>query len=291
MNIFSIRDIENMTGIKAHTLRIWEQRHNIFNPKRKESKHRFYDSEDLKYILRVAFLYNRGMKISRIAGMTQEEIRQQALELKPDSENYEIYVNQLAEAALDFDQPRFEKILNTLLLHAGFERSMFNVLFPLLNHIGLLWLAGKAHPCQEHFASALIIKKIHLAIDGLDCPQHCHPHRKVLLFTPELEYHEISILFMQYLLKKQGVPTVYVGRNASLDVLTTVASTQKGITQVYFHLVTNLIRCDLKQYLQKLSSIFSGQQVYFSSSSLVHHIPHNVKLLNGKDALLAFATI
>ncbi len=113
MNIFSIRDIENMTGIKAHTLRIWEQRHNIFNPKRKESKHRFYDCEDLKYILRVAYLYNRGMKISRIAGMTQEEIRQQALELKPDSENYEIYVNQLAEAALDFDQPRFEKILNT----------------------------------------------------------------------------------------------------------------------------------------------------------------------------------
>lgn len=291
MNIFSIRDIENMTGIKAHTLRIWEQRHNIFNPKRKESKHRFYDCDDLKYILRVAYLYNRGIKISRIAGMTQEEIRQQALELRPDSENYEIYVNQLTEAALEFDQPKFEKILNTLLLHAGFERSMFNVVFPLLNHIGLLWLAGKAHPCQEHFASALIIKKIHLAIDGLDCPQHCHPHRKVLLFTPEMEFHEISILFMQYLLKKQGVPTVYVGRNASMDVLKTVLESQNGITQVYFHLVTNLIKCDLKQYLQKLSTLFARQQIYFSSSSLVHHIPHNVKLLNGKDALLAFATI
>lgn len=291
MNIFSIRDIENMTGIKAHTLRIWEQRHNIFNPKRKESKHRFYDSEDLKYILRVAYLYNRGMKISRIAGMTAEEIRQRALELKPDSENYEIYVNQLAEAALDFDQPRFEKFLNTLLLHAGFERSMFNVLFPLLNHIGQLWLAGKAHPCQEHFASALIIKKIYLSIDGLEPPVHVNTRRKVLLFTPEMEFHEISILFMQYLLKKHGVQTIFVGRNASLDVLQHVADSQEGITQVYFHLVTNLIRCDLKQYLQKLSIIFPAQQIYFSSASLVHSIPPNVKLLNGKDALLAFATV
>ncbi|MGN6418024.1 MAG: MerR family transcriptional regulator [Pseudobacter sp.] len=291
MNIFSIRDIENMTGIKAHTLRIWEQRHNIFNPKRKESKHRFYDCEDLKYILRVAYLYNRGIKISRIAGMTQEEIRERALELQPDSENYEIYVNQLTEAALDFDQPLFEKILNTLLLHAGFERSMFNVVFPLLKHIGLLWLAGKAHPCQEHFASALIIKKIHLSIDGLDCPAHVNTKRKVLLFTPEMEFHEISILFMQYLLKKQGVPTIYVGRNASLEVLQGVADSQKGITQVYFHLVTNLIRCDLKTYLQRISAMFPSQQIYFSSSSLVHSIPPNVKLLNGKEALLNFAAV
>jgi len=289
MNIFSIRDIENMTGIKAHTLRIWEQRHNIFNPKRKESKHRFYDSEDLKYILRVAYLYNHGVKISKIAGMTQEEIRQRALELKPDSENYDIYVNQLTEAALDFDQTKFEKILHTLLLHAGFERSVFNVLFPLLNNIGLLWLAGKAHPCQEHFASALIIKKIHLAIDGLETPTVNNTRRRVLLFTPEQEFHEISILFMQYLLKKQGIPIIYVGRNASLDILKYVGETQTPITQVYFHMVTNLIRYDLKLYLQKLVNIFPKQEIYFSSSCLVHHIPPNVKLLNGKDALLSFA--
>jgi hypothetical protein len=158
-----------------------------------------------------------------------------------------------------------------------------------LNHLGLLWLAGKAHPCQEHFASEIILRKIHLAIDALDCPRQTNPQRKVLLFTPELEYHEISILFMQYLLKKQGVPTVYLGRNVPLDVIRAVAASEQGITQVYFHLVTNLIRCDLKQYLQKLSALFPEQQICFSSSCLVHHIPHNVKLLSGKDELLAFA--
>lgn len=288
MNVFSIRDIENMTGVKAHTLRIWEQRHNIFNPKRRESRHRYYDSEDLKYILRVVYLYKNGIRISRIADMSQEEIRQRALDLRPDHENFDIYVNQLTEAALDFDQPRFEKILHTLLLHAGFERAVLNVLFPLLKHIGLLWLAGKAHPCQEHFASALIIKKMHLAIDGLEVVPP-NTKRRVLLFTPELEYHEIPILFMQYLLKKRGVSTLYVGRNTSLDILQSISNRQTPVTQVYFHLVTNLIRCDMKLYLEKLTSIFPGKEICFSSNCLVHHIPPNVRMLSGKDALLAFA--
>ena len=287
MNIFSIRDIENMTGIKAHTLRIWEQRHNIFNPKRKVSRHRYYDSEDLKYILRVVFLYNNGLRISRIAEMTEEEIRQRALELKPDSENFDIYVNQLTEAVLDFDQVRFEKIFHPLLLHAGFEKSVLNVLFPLLNHIGLLWLAGKAHPCQEHFVSALVMKKLHLAIDGLETPPP--GARRVLLFTPEMEFHEIPILFMQYLLKKQGVSTLYVGRNVSLEILQSISEKQPPVTELYFHLVTNLIRCDMPLYLDKLAKLFPGKEISFSSSCPVHFLPPGVKLLKGKEALLDFA--
>src|SRR5512138_380128 len=104
MNVFSIRDIENLTGIKAHTLRIWEQRYNMFCPKRRESKHRFYDCEDLKFLLRIAYLYNRGYKISKIAACSQEQLAQMALEVKPDAENYEIFINQLTEACIEVDQ-------------------------------------------------------------------------------------------------------------------------------------------------------------------------------------------
>ena len=183
MNFFSIRDIENLTGIKAHTLRIWEQRYQLLNPKRRESKHRFYDNDDLKYILRIAYLYNNGYKISQIASFSEEEITKMALELRPNDDNSEIFINQLTEAAIDLDQTRFDKILHTLVLHAGFEKSIIKVLFPLLKRIGLLWLTGNVIPAQEHFASALIVKKMLVAIDGLEKPAN-NCERKVLLFHP-----------------------------------------------------------------------------------------------------------
>src|SRR5258708_32447718 len=123
MNGFSVSDIENLTGIKAHTLRMWEQRYSFLNPKRKQSKHRFYDNEDLKFILRIAYLYNNGFKISKIACFCEDEIKKLALELKPGAENYDIFINQLTEASIDFNQNRVEKILHNLVLHVGFERS------------------------------------------------------------------------------------------------------------------------------------------------------------------------
>lgn len=290
MNVFSIRDIENLTGIKAHTIRIWEQRHNLFNPKRKQSRHRFYDSEDLKYILRIAYLYKQGdLKISKIAGMSEDDIRNLALQPQPGSNNYAIYINQLAEAALDFDQPRFEANLNRLVLLAGFEESVFKVIFPLLNKIGMLWLSGKMHPCQEHFASSLVIRKMIYAIDTLKKgdPQ---TDRKVLLFAPESEFHEIPLLFMQYLLKKNGVPYVYLGQHVSLETLKTVGR-QHEVTELYFHLITNLTGCDIHQYLQKLSTLFPDKQVIFSCCQLCEatRLPSNVRMLKEATAMKAFA--
>jgi Predicted transcriptional regulators len=264
MNLFSIRDIENLTGIKAHTLRIWEQRYNLFCPKRKESKHRFYDCEDLKYLLRIAYLYNHGYKISQIATYSPEEITKMALEVKPDADNYEIFINQLTEASIDFDQVRFDKILHNLVLHAGFEKSITCVLFPLLKKLGVLWLTGQVIPAQEHFASALIIKKLIMAIDGLEKPVY-QGGRRVLLFTPTGENHEIPLLLMQYLLKKQGVPTLYLGKNISLNMLQQVCAHQP-VTQLYFHIITNFIRCDMFAYLEQLSNLFPDKEIVFSGS-------------------------
>lgn len=288
MNFFSIRDIENLTGIKAHTLRIWEQRYQLFNPKRRESNHRFYDNEDLKYILRIAYLYNHGFKISQIAGFSEQEITKMALELKPNEENFEIYINQLTEAAIDLDQARFEKILHTLVLHAGFEKSMTRVLFPLLQKIGILWLTGNVIPAQEHFASALIIKKMLVAIDGLDKPAN-NNERKVLLFTPVGELHEIPLLFMHYMLKKNGVPHVYLGKNVSLEMLELVCR-QHSVSQLYFHVITNLTRCDMKEYVCRLSRLFPDKEIVFSGSHACQceGAPPNVRRLGCNEELLQF---
>jgi DNA-binding transcriptional MerR regulator len=289
MNFFSIRDIENLTGIKAHTLRIWEQRYQLFCPKRRESKHRFYDNEDLKYILRIAYLYNNGYKISQIAGLTQDQIMQLALELKPNDDNFDIYINQLTEAAIDLDQQRFDKILHTLVLHAGFEKSVIRVLFPLLKKIGLLWLTGNVIPAQDHFASALIIKKLLVAIDGLEKPV-ANENRRVLLFTPVGELHEIPLLFMHYMLKKNGVPQVYLGKNVSLEMLELICQHHE-VNQLYFHVITNLTRCDIKEYLCRLSRLFPEKEIIFSGSHACQcqGAPDNVRRLGCNEELLEFA--
>lgn len=292
MNFFSISDIESLTGIKAHTLRIWEQRYDLLNPKRKESKHRLYDNEDLKYILRIAFLYHNGYKISKIVSLSEEEIKKMALETTPGKENYQVFVNQLTEASIDFDQVRFEKILHNLVLHLGFEKTVIQILFPLLNKIGLLWMTDKVSPAQEHFASGLVVKKILVAIDGLDRPGgDGDENRRVLIFAPEGEHHEIPLLFMQYLLKKNNVPLIYLGANVKLSVVRDFCS-QHQVTQLFCHLVTNLLSSDLNVYLRKLAAEFPDKEIIFSGQQArkVDASHPNLRLLKNAEAMLEFCS-
>lgn len=287
MNIFSISDIESLSGIKAHTLRIWEQRYDLLNPKRKASKHRRYDNEDLKYILRIAYLYNKGMKISHIASLSQDEMQRRAIELNSSSAPNEIFLNQLIEATLDFDQQKFEKILNNLILHLGFERSILQVLFPLLNKIGLLWMINKMHPVQEHFASALIIKKMLVAIDGLE--KFPPSTKKVLLFTPENEFHEIPLLMAKYLMKKNYISTSYLGPNVNFDTLQKYCEAQP-FSHLYFHLITFLSAQDIAAYLEKLSSMFPRKEIFCSGTIRTDKIPKNVHVLKTPEQMIAFAS-
>lgn len=300
MNFFSIRDVQNLTGIKAHTLRIWEQRHSILNARRKRSNHRFYDNEDLKQLLRISFLYHHGYKISRIAGLSEEDISRLALEIKPDRENHDIYINRLLEATIDLDFERFENTLDCLVHQTGFENGVLEVLFPLLRKIGHLWMAGNVMPAQEHFASALIIKKILAATDKLNRPAVTKPQRRVLIYTPYGELHEIPILFMQYMLRKNGIPYLYLGSNVKTETLK-AACTQyekfnpdQPITQIYFYLITNLIKCDLGEYLHRLSGLFPGKEIVYAGGKtgtyISRGIPPNVRLLRGRSDLTAFSS-
>lgn len=287
MNHFSIRDIENLSGIKAHTLRIWEQRFQLCCPKRKSSKHRIYDNEDLKHILRIAFLYNNGYKISRIAAMSDNEIEVLALESKQGTENCEIFINQLMEASVDFNESAFESTLNACLLHFGFEKTMQTVMFPLLRKIGLLWLTGHIIPAQEHFASSLIINKIMMAIDGLDKP--LSNSRKVLLFTPAGEHHEIPTLFMLYLLRKEGVAAIFLGKNVDTKSIAAVGNAPE-FTELYFHLITNLAKYDIEEFITQLKEACPGKEIYFSLSDSFRPQPQfsSGNYLASKEDMLRF---
>jgi len=297
MNAFSIRDIENICGIKAHTLRIWEQRYQLMCPKRKAGNHRMYDNNDLKCLLRIAYLYHNGHKISSIAKLSQQEITDLALSMARSGDSTDIFINQLTEAAMDFDQELFDKILHNVILHLGFERTITRVAYPFLNRIGLLWLTGNVVPAQEHFASALISKKIHVAINGLETPPGAgrlqqEPQKNVLIYAPKGEFHEIPLLYMRYLMKKNGIPTIYFGKDIALEALEFYCR-QKPVTHLYFHLVTQLLRCEPDRYVKQLHELFPDKQIIISGSMGAHlkdkQLPPTVRLLQSLEEMLAFA--
>jgi hypothetical protein len=187
----------------------------------------------------------------------------------------------------------FDRILHNVILHMGFEKAITRVVHPFLEKIGLLWLTGNVVPAQEHFASALIAKKIHVAINGLDEPPPSgSPGQKiVLLFTPKGEYHELPLLYMRYLMKKHGICTVYFGKDICLEELEYYCR-QKPATHLYFHLVTHLLRCEPDEYLKKLRGLFPDKQIVMSGAlgAGLKHVPSGVQVLKGLEEMHTWAT-
>ncbi|GAO43937.1 MerR family transcriptional regulator [Flavihumibacter petaseus] len=288
MNHFTINDIENLTGIKAHTLRIWEQRYGVCPAKRKESGHRFYDDEDLKHILRLALLYKYGHKISHLAAMTETELKQLAHSIENCCQ-HEGHVLQLLEATQAFDQQRFNHILDALILRLGFEKAVLEVMFPYLEKIGMYWLIDRAIPAQEHFGSNLILRKIVLAIESLPRPVY-HTGRRALLFTPAGEPHEIPLLFMAWLLRKNGTPVLYLGKEASWEALNDVLAVH-GITHIYTHLITQLCENNPMDALAALKTNFPHVSIVISGKQKAWPVPaKGINWLETDNALLAFAS-
>jgi MerR family transcriptional regulator, light-induced transcriptional regulator len=288
MNQFSISDIETLSGIKAHTLRIWEQRYKFLNPGRKESRHRIYSNEDLKSILRISYLYHKGLKISKIAALSEEEIRIRSLQPEGQFLDFEIYINRLTEASIDLDQDLFEQIIDQVISQVGYEPGVLKVFFPLLNKIGLLWMVDSITPSQEHFASAIILKKMLAAIQSVPRTRYIAGSTRVLIFTPQGELHEMPILLMQYQLRKRGIALIQAGKNVSIPVLKDFLEINQ-CTHLYFHLVTNLMHSPLEQYLFSLSSLFPNHTIYFSGAALpTTNFPTNVHFLRNQQAVADF---
>ena len=261
MHHFSIRDVENLSGIKAHTLRIWEQRYGLRLCKRKQSRHRYYDNEDIKQVLRIAYLYHNGYKISRIAGLTHDQLLLLASK-RTGTDEYDVFINQLVEASMEFDESRFEDVLNSTVLNMGLEKSIIKVAYPFLEKTGLLWMTNHVLPAQEHFSSCLVQKAIITAIDQLGTIKP-GARSHFVLFTPTGEEHGIPVLFAQYLLKKQGHITTQLGTNIPFDTLK-YYETQQSFTHLYCNLITNFTDCEPGDYLQQLKTQFPNKKIIAS---------------------------
>ena len=266
MNRYTIKDLEHICGIKAHTLRIWEQRYNILEPKRTDTNIRWYDSEDLKLILNVSFLNNHGVKISKIAKLTRDELRTQVRTLAESSVTYSDQIQALTFAMIDIDEMQFEKIISGNILRFGLEKTMVNIIFPFLAQIGILWQTDSINPAQEHFITHLIRQKLIVAIDAQQ--NNYDPGvKKFLLFTPEGELHEISLLFANYMVRSRGLRTIYLGQSLPLNDVLTISALHKP--DYIFTIITSVpSNKDVEPYLRKLASgvqhgkvMVSGYQV------------------------------
>jgi DNA-binding transcriptional MerR regulator len=266
MNQFSIRDIENLCGIKAHTLRIWEQRYKLFTPKRKLSQHRVYDCDDLKELLRISFLYHNGYKISKIAELSPEQVQAEIARIKPLCCNYEIYVHQLIEACLSFDKDSFEKIINSLAIRIGLEKCILHVFYPFLQRIGLLWMTNHVIPAQEHFSSHIIRKKIICGIDGLETEEKAQPHN-ILIFAPTGELHEIPLLCVNYFFRRQGIRTTYFGANVSTEAIQYYMQYHE-VSHIYLHVITHFDNCSPAKIIDGLCRDYPKKTIVISGPAL-----------------------
>ena len=208
MNSFTIKDLANLSGIKAHTLRIWEQRYGFLKPNRTFTNIRYYSNEELKTILNIALLNKYGFKISHIDKMTHLEMREKILSLNQLQAQQERIVNELIQNMIDLDTETFELSLNDYIAAKGIERTITQIIFPYLEKIGILWLTNHINPAQEHLVTNIIRQKLISGIETVKSPLKSDV--KVLLFLPEGEYHELGLLFMYFLLKNRGINVIYL---------------------------------------------------------------------------------
>ncbi|MCB0642218.1 MAG: MerR family transcriptional regulator, partial [Phaeodactylibacter sp.] len=215
MAIYSIKDLEKLSGIKAHTIRIWEQRYGIINPQRTPTNIRYYEDEDLKFLLNIALLNKNGIKISKIAKMGRDEIGEKVAAISEINFEYGTQLDALTISMIEMDEYKFDRIISTNIDQIGFERTMLEVIHPFLDKLGVLWLTGSINPVQENFISYLIRQKLIVAIDKEPLFINS-PKPKFMIYLPEGERQELSILFMHYLLKTRGFQVLYIGQDMTL---------------------------------------------------------------------------
>ena len=215
---FTIKDLENISGIKAHTIRIWEKRYNLLQPSRTDTNIRYYSPENLTKLLNIVLLNNNDYKISKIAAMTDNEILLKSRELAFSNAVNDEAINSLKLSMYQFDKVLFNNTYNTLLQKKTFREIFKNVFIPFLEQIGMLWHTDTLLPAHEHFMSNLISQKILSNTEKLQY-NITNTNKTYVLFLPENEIHELGLLYLNYELALRGFHTIYLGQSLPLNNL------------------------------------------------------------------------
>ena len=292
MSIYSIRDLEQLSGIKAHTLRIWEQRYNILNPERTDTNIRTYTGEDLKLVLNISLLREHGHKISNIAKISLEEMSKEVMAISDKQVNYPDQIQSLTISMVDLDEERFEKLMSTNILKFGLENTMINIIYPFLTRIGMLWVTGSIGPAQEHFISNLIRQKIIVATDAQVVKLN-ENSKTFVLYLPEGELHEIGLLFANYILRSKNHKVIYLGQSLPFNELAVVCEIHKP--DYMFSVITSVPSQDeVQEYVNRLAEHFSNIKILLTGYQIVGQglkLSENVEVINNVNDIVELANL
>ncbi|WP_372638618.1 MerR family transcriptional regulator [Fodinibius sp.] len=266
MESFSISQISQFSGIKPHTIRMWEQRYGALKPNRSEGNTRYYSNAQLRRLLNIVSLKNAGYKLGELGAMPDEKLNELVLKKQEKTTNDqtdEYFISQLIAAGMSYDELYFEKVFSHCLLRYGLTDAYSRVMYPVMVRLGLMWTSDRLPPVQEHFLSNLLRQKLLTAIDSL--PPAKPETNKWLLFLPENEFHELGLLFAHYLIRRSGQKAIYLGANVPLQLLKeAVVDTESD--RLLFFLVHNDLPENSREYLDQLKDNFPDNKIYLSGN-------------------------
>ncbi len=289
---FSIRDMENLSGIKAHTIRIWEKRYNLFSPERTSTNIRTYSIASLQKLLNITLLYNNGYKISKIAKLDESQIPMMVKEIVAQNSKKSHALNAFKLAMLNFDQPLFQKTYNNLLVERSFRDVFHEVFIPLLNELGLLWQTDTISPAHEHFISNLIKQKIYIQTEKLQFEEPSKKDKVFALFLPENEIHELGLLYVNYEITLRGYKSIYLGQTMPMENLSDLLKYYDNVHFVSYFTVAPTPN-ELHAYLERFSKILElspDSRLYVLGHQIRHAtadtFPDTVQAFNSIEQLL-----
>ncbi|MBA2499375.1 MAG: MerR family transcriptional regulator [Chitinophagaceae bacterium] len=266
MNSFSISQLAQFSGIKPHTIRIWEQRYNALTPQRSEGNTRYYDNTQLRRLLNIVSLMESDYKISELCAMPDKKLFGLLEDMRENmsiDDPADFFITQLIVAGVHYDEQHFEKIFSHCIIRYGFKNAYIKLLYPLLLRIGLMWAEDSLPPAQEHFISNIIKQKLFIAVDSL--PPPLSSSETWLLFLPENEFHEIGLLFAHYLIRHSGRKSIYLGGNVPLDTLSDTIKDTKPDSLLLFFVRHNLPKKS-QNYLDTINTIAPKNRIYLVGS-------------------------
>ena len=264
MPTYSIKNLENLTGIHAHTIRIWEQRYNLLRPVRTPTKIRVYSDKDLRKLLSVALLNANGLKISKAAKLTDDDIAEAVLRLSESQDaRLESQIETLKLIMVEMNENKFDKLFSHLVVQMGFEETLIKVFVPFLKRLTYLWQTGSVTVAQINFITSLYKQKLYVAIDGL-APAERNDSKKIVMFLPKGEQLDNVLLFCNYMAKKRGFHTLYLGDSFPVEELEEVL--EKNPESILLSVAT-LAKIDLTKYYNKVLSYCTGTQKLYLTGS------------------------
>lgn len=277
---YSISDLEQLSGVHAHTIRIWEQRYHALIPHRSAGNTRYYDDEHLKRLLNIVSVSKKGLKISKICSLSNQEIKdlidEQIQNTKSAEQKIEFYISQLIKAGIAYNEQEFSFLLDRCIELYGMDKTYADVIYPLLVRLGLMWQKDSICIAQEHFLTHIIKQKIFVSINQLDI--RTAVDETWLLFLPENENHELGILFAKYLLRKKGKRIIYLGANVPVTAVADVVKSAKIDRMLLFMVQTKLDE-QLQLYLSELNNIYPNLTTYVAGTTQLFdgiNVPDNV---------------